>query len=129
MGLAADIYAVLNTDWSTGIIAKPTFHKNEQDPRPESRHFFINAKDSGDFVEDSSDNSSDLKNQPFTLTFYEGDEDDIVKSIRAAKKALHEKVIANGYYHVDSFDMNISNQLSSCTLKGNLNKIIGDDEF
>jgi len=129
MGLDDDIYAVLNADWSVPIISKPTFHKNEQDPTPEPRHIFINAPELGDFIEDSSDNSMDSKLQKFILTIYEANEDEVVKSIRASKKALHEKNVSSGYYHIDSFEISEENQIVTATLLGRLVKQIGVDEF
>ena len=129
MGLDDDLYACLNTDWSIPIIAKPTFHKNEQEPKAEPRHIFINAKERGELIEDSSDNTMDSKLQKFKLTIYEADEDEVVKSIRACKKALHEKAVSNGYYHIDTFDIDELGQITTAVLVGRLVKNIGADEF
>ena len=129
MGLADDLYTLLNTDWDASIIAKSTFHKNEQNPRPEPRHIFLNAQDQGVFIEDASDNTLDQKVQNFKITIYEGNNADVEKSIQAVKKAIHTKEVTSGYYHIDSFLIEEKNQLCSCELQGRLTKFIGASEF
>jgi len=130
MGLAKDLYDVLFADWDGTIITKPTsFSLNDGEPRPQMRNFYIQAKEQGDLLEDSSDNTMDGKLQKFKLTFYEGLESDAVKGIRATKKALHSKAVANGYYHIDTFDIQEEDQLVTTVLEGRLVKVIGVDEF
>ena len=129
MGLDNDLYTCLFADWDGTIITKPLFHKNEQDVRPEPRHVFLHAKEKGQFNEDSSDNTMDEKNQPFTITIYEANEAEVILSIRATKKALHEKAITSGYYHIDDFEITERNQLVTAVLQGRSIKMISESEF
>ena len=81
------------------------------------------------FDEMSNDNSCDTKHQTFTLTFYEANEAEAILSIRATKKALHNKAVANGDYHIDNFKIEEEIQLVTCELTGRLKKVIESDEF
>jgi len=140
MGLDNDLYAILNDGWDTAItevveeetvsiIAKPTFHGTEEEAIPQIRHYFINAKGKGKLNEDSNDNSMDLKVQFFTLMFYEGTEDELIKTLRITKTLIHGKAVTNGNYHIDEFDIDEFSNPVSCLLNGRLIKNIASDEF
>jgi len=129
MGLDNDLYTCLSTDWDTAIIAKPTFHKNEQNPNPQVRHLFIQARNAGNFIADSSDSSLDMKEQLFQITSYEGLEADVEKIIKAVKKALHSKAVTNGMYRIENFEIIEDMQLVTVILQGKLLKYIGVSDF
>jgi hypothetical protein len=128
MGIDNDIISAL-TSWDTTIIAKPTLHKSEQNPRPAPRNLYINEDGKGDIAQRSNDNSLDEEYYPFAITIFEASEDDAIKSIRATKKALHNTSVTNGYYRVKNFHVVEKNQLVTATLNCFKLKLVGDDEF
>jgi hypothetical protein len=129
MGLDNDLYTLLNTSWVTATIAKPTFHLNIDKPRPQTRHLYIQSQFEVPFGDAVHDNSLSDKVQPFELTFFEGSEDDIIKTLKVAKKLLMEASVTNGKYHVSSSSIREENHLKKCILKGELNKFIASDDF
>lgn len=130
MGLDNDVYICLNTDWYAAIIEKPTLKVHPYYPdNAIARTTYITARDKGTINEASSDNTLDEKRIPFVITIYEANEDNAVKSIRCVKKALHEKSVSNGYYHVDGFEIDEQHKITKAVLNCSLVKMIAEDEF
>jgi hypothetical protein len=130
VGLDNDIYTILNGSWVTATIAKPTaFHLNERNVVPITRNCFIQAQFEGSLEVKILDNTLDERIMPFTITGFEGSEDDCVKCIKVIKKLLHTNPPTSGIYHIDAFRIVETNQLKAYFLSGTQKKIIAEDEF